>query len=402
MGVFLYLIILITIEYISSQDYCDIEKNCSECSFCGVDTDDYCSCDFYNGFCLNNDSTQYFDDNFLLNYDGCLNKSQESNICGDSSISITDGKTTIIDFDSTDKEKFLCYYYFTGSTKDNQFTFTINSQGEQEFDIYFIIYQQGNSPTVTRISSSIFNNKIELIKSNVEKGSIYFDVGKGENLNQVSINILYEKKEENKEEKKEDDPTTTVKTSKSSNSSSNIGLIVGIIIGIVALIVIIIVGICVYFHYKKKAKLRASSTSNTNNNTNQNINNISNSNYDMNPQLLSAINSNKQKLEQLFNTELTPTIYQKNKVTNDSYNCTICMENFIENKSVIVTTKCNHSFHQKCFKNWAYKNIICPKCPNCNNLILGPQDSAFQNITIPSSMDYTIQTMQTNQNTTTQ
>ena len=191
-----------------------------------------------------------------------------------------------------------------------------------------------------------------------------------------------------------------MKTSKSSNSSSNTGLIIGIIIGIVALIIIIIVGVCVYFHYKKKAKLRASTTSNTNNNTNQNIITISNSNYDMNPQLLtSAINHNKQQLEQLFNTELIPTIYKKNKVTNDSYNCTICMENFVENKSIIVTTKCKHSFHQKCFKNWAYKNIMCPKCPNCNYLILGPQDSAFQNITIPSSMDYTIQT---NQNTTTQ
>ena len=392
MGVFPYLIILLIIKCIISQDYCDIEKYCSECTYCGVDTNDYCSCDFNNGFCLNDDSTQYFDNNFLLNYDGCLTENKESYICGDSSLSIKDGQTTIIDFDSTDKEEFLCYYYFTGPNKENKFTFTINSQGEQEFDIYFVFYQQGNSPTVSMISSSTFNNKIVLIKSNLEKGSIYFDIGKGENLDKVSINILYEKKD--------DDSTTTVKTSKSSNSSSNTGLIIGIIIGIVALIIIIIVGVCVYFHYKKKAKLRASTTSNTNNNTNQNIITISNNNYDMNPQLLtSAINHNKQQLEQLFNTELIPTIYKKNKVTNDSYNCTICMENFVENKSIIVTTKCKHSFHQKCFKIWAYKNIMCPKCPNCNYLILGPQDSAFQNITIPSSMDYTIQT---NQNTTTQ
>jgi hypothetical protein len=104
----------------------------------------------------------------------------------------------------------------------------------------------------------------------------------------------------------------------------------------------------------------------------------------------------------LIKKQIEEIPYTKNFAEEYGDNCTICMENFIENKSVIVTTKCNHSFHQKCFKNWAYKNIICPKCPNCNNLILGPQDSAFQNITIPSSMDYTIQTMQTNQNTTTQ
>ena len=95
MGVFPYLIILLIIKCIISQDYCDIEKYCSECTYCGVDTDDYCSCDFNNGFCLNDDSTQYFDNNFLLNYDGCLTENKESYICGDSSLSIKDGQTTI-------------------------------------------------------------------------------------------------------------------------------------------------------------------------------------------------------------------------------------------------------------------------------------------------------------------
>ena len=390
MFIFSFLIISIFIQYISSQDYCDTDIFCSECTYCGLDTDDYCSCDFYNSFCLNEDSSEYFDSNFLLNYDGCLTSNQENEICGSSSLSIKNGETTTISYDSTDKTEFLCYYYFTGSSNNNQFTFTINSEGEQIFDLYFIIYQKDNSPTVTRISSSAFTNKFEIIKSDVEKGSIYFDVGDGQNLDRVSINILYNENQES------NDQTTTVTTSKS-NDSSNTGLIVGIIIGVVALIAIITVGICVYFHYKKKEKLKFSSV--TNSTSNQNAMNITDSNYNMNPQFLSIINNNKQKLEQMFKTELFPQLYQKNRVTNDCYNCTICMENFVENKSVIITAKCNHSFHEKCFKNWAYKNIICPKCPNCNYLILGPQDSALQNITIPSAMDYTIQT---NPNTITQ
>ena len=110
------------------------------------------------------------------------------------------------------------------------------------------------------------------------------------------------------------------------------------------------------------------------------------------PQYMSLINANKEKLDLMFKNELIPKIYNKNNVTNDCYNCTICMENFVDNSSKIVTTKCNHSFHEKCFKNWAFKNIINPKCPNCNYLILGPQDSNFQNITIPSSLDFTMQT----------
>ena len=392
MEFFSFLIISIIIPNISSQDYCDSNLFCSECTYCGFDTNDYCSCDFYHSFCLNEDKSENFNSDFLLNYDGCLTSNKESEICGGSSISIKDGETKTISYDSTDKTEFLCYYYFKGSSNNNKFTFTINSEGEQIFDIYLIIYQKDISPKVTSISSSAFTHKLEIIKSNVEEGSIYFDIGNGKNLDKVSINILYNENQD----KDNDDQTTTVTTSKS-NGSSNTGLIVGIIVGAVALIALITIGICVYFHYKKKEKLKISSA--TNSTLNQNVINVNDSNYKMNPQYLIAINKNKQKLEQMFTTELLPRFYEKNNVINDCYNCTICMENFIEKKSVIITTKCNHSFHEKCFKNWAYKNIICPKCPNCNYLILGPQDSALQNITIPSSMDYTIQT---NPNTITQ
>ena len=68
------------------------------------------------------------------------------------------------------------------------------------------------------------------------------------------------------------------------------------------------------------------------------------------------------------------------------------MEKLMDNTSIIIITKCNQSFHEKCFKNWVYKNIICPKCPNCNYLLLGPVDPNFQNLTISSYNDYTIQT----------
>ena len=244
MAIFSFLIISIIIQYISSQDYCDTEIFCSECIYCGLDTNDYCSCDFYNSFCLNEDSSEYFNSNFLLNYDGCLTSNLENEICGSSSLPIKDGETTTISFDSTNKTDFLCYYYFTCSSNDNQVTFTINSEGGQIFDLYFIIYQKDNSPIVTSISSSAFTNKFEIIKSDVEKGSIYFDVGNGQNLDKISINILYNENQD----KDKNDQTTTVTTSKSNNNSSNTGLIVGIIIGAVALITIITIVICVYFH----------------------------------------------------------------------------------------------------------------------------------------------------------
>ena len=90
----------------------------------------------------------------------------------------------------------------------------------------------------------------------------------------------------------------------------------------------------------------------------------------------------------MYKTELLPTTYNKNIANNDYNNCTICMEDFIDNKSKIITSKCGHIFHQKCFEKWVYKNIICPKCPNCNYFILGPEsDINIGDITIPSSIN---------------
>ena len=56
--------------------------------------------------------------------------------------------------------------------------------------------------------------------------------------------------------------------------------------------------------------------------------------------------------------------------TNDCYKCTICLEEFKEGLSEVVTTKCKHIFHLDCLRNWINNNFSLPKCPNCNELIL--------------------------------
>ena len=72
------------------------------------------------------------------------------------------------------------------------------------------------------------------------------------------------------------------------------------------------------------------------------------------------------------------------------------MEDFIDNSSMVITTKCGHTFHEQCFKKLIDKNIICPKCPNCNYLFLGPESEVIlHNISIPSTYGYTNQTFNT-------
>lgn len=81
--------------------------------------------------------------------------------------------------------------------------------------------------------------------------------------------------------------------------------------------------------------------------------------------------------------------YLKEKLFSDTYNkkfelfgmqCSICLENFEENKSIIIMGGCLHIFHQKCLSELAEKidinkriisQFICPTCRN--NLIDGSE-----------------------------
>ena len=81
--------------------------------------------------------------------------------------------------------------------------------------------------------------------------------------------------------------------------------------------------------------------------------------------------------------------YLKEKLISDTYNkkfelfgmqCSICLENFEENKSIIIMGGCLHIFHQKCLSELAEKvdinkriisQFICPTCRN--NLIDGSE-----------------------------
>ena len=55
----------------------------------------------------------------------------------------------------------------------------------------------------------------------------------------------------------------------------------------------------------------------------------------------------------------------------------------INNLSRVIITKCGHTFHKTCFKNYIYANLICPKCPICYNFLLEVKNKINTNISIP-------------------
>ena len=79
------------------------------------------------------------------------------------------------------------------------------------------------------------------------------------------------------------------------------------------------------------------------------------------------IETNRTLLMTLFQTKLRPQnyIYSKNEF---NANCTICLEDF-SLESLVIVCFCHHIFHADCLNTSLMKNLINPRCPNCNNSI---------------------------------
>jgi hypothetical protein len=74
--------------------------------------------------------------------------------------------------------------------------------------------------------------------------------------------------------------------------------------------------------------------------------------------------NNKLFIEKLFEQELKPQKYS-DKINEFKATCTICIEAFTDDSQSTVLF-CKHIFHPECLKDWLMKNLIMPKCPNCN------------------------------------
>ena len=87
--------------------------------------------------------------------------------------------------------------------------------------------------------------------------------------------------------------------------------------------------------------------------------------------------NNTIKANTLFDTILVEHLY-KEEYNQYGGGCSICLENFNKKSKVAITT-CKHVFHYKCIREWAFKNILCPKCPNCNHEILKEKEDNNMN-----------------------
>ena len=145
-----------------------------------------------------------------------------------------------------------------------------------------------------------------------------------------------------------------------SSSSKNLGLIIVIIIGVIVFIIGIIITIILINKKMKKE------------------------NYDESSSIVDKMKKNKTLADNLLK-ELKIEIYSKN-IIKDYSKCIICNKDFVDNLSRVITIKCGHTFHQPCFKNHIYANLIDQKCPICSRFLFEYNSEVKINLSNPTTL----------------
>ena len=356
---FIILFILIKLLFGQNQSYyCDKYNECENCTFCHENNTDYCSCNFNNGYCIYGEGV-YFSKEFLNHYDGCIkDNGNYTNICGDSDIELIDGEKNII-ISSTSSSNIVCYYNFIYLGSDNK-NISIRLQRSNIIypKFYLFLMNYIDDEIIVHTYQTFNTTNYELINIKAKKLSLYIDLlqpyfSDGLLLTFSIIN----------------NPVNNSGPKKGSKKK------ITIIISIICVVIVLVITVIITILIKSKNKNNIKNNNNINNESNENTYNTNESLTTNNIKDIEEVNKiekNKNKIDNLFKKEMRYKIYNKKNYSKYLY-CNICKEYFIDNSSVIVTTKCNHIFHLKCLKSNVYANIQNPKCPKCNYLFLGQE-----------------------------
>ena len=353
-----YIIVFFIFKQIFSN-YCGIDEFCSSCENCWESVEnEYCTCHFYNGFCYNNTKNSYsYNTSYLFRYDRnkCLSSYDLEEQCGISDLSSKINDKSFYKFFSFNNQYYLannnilCYYTINNNEKSNEDLLLeievnlnhkngINKNNNKNLMIIFV--QEFNSLTKTlyEINLNEFTNKVNIKIVEYQYISIYISLIKSNEFFSddeiVSMNIGA---------KKDNSKALRMKKYKYS-------------IAIICIICIICVASCFIIYiikYKRNRELMRLRVLRMHNNLNEVGNRID-------PQ------EKKNKLEKLFQTKLKKRKYLKKDNINETTACSICLEEFIENKSIVCITLCKHIFHYDCLHNWLFSENSNCQCPYCN------------------------------------
>lgn len=342
---FLLIIYIFNDLFILSLD-CTSYSECFNCSVCGDETSNTCSCQWDNEFKnCNNGASKSLTNNFYEYFTSCSDdhsKTITQKYCGKTHLELNNDNELVIsvpkNFNLYGTRNLYCEFYYKASGKKDTYyelKYEISSSYFTDLNKIFlylkVIY---NDETMT--SGYFSTRSISRDFDNVKEIYIYLYFSGGVNNLPFSLKI----------------------TKKGDETKLALYITIGLVI-----LACLLCALMIYFLSKKiseNARIRQRNLIQLALNRRVRQNNDASSSQNNEEE-------NGEKIEQLIKIVLAPKVFNK-KCEGD--NCTICIEDFIEGKSKVSITPCQHIFHYKCLCKWLRQNVLNPKCPNCNHNLL--------------------------------
>ena len=333
---------------------CTNYVDCFNCSVCEEDSTNKCECHWdTNSKACGSGTEKTFNDKHYGYFTSCTDDKSNSIIkqyCGETTLKLNDKGEVEINipkvYDRYGTSRLYCEYTFIPEdNKDVFFTikYEVTNENYNQMELFLSLLFIDETETSGYLSKNSFERDFDSIKQ--IKLGIYFKNG----LTSKPLSFLIKKKKDNTK------------------------LILYLTIGAIIL-ACIVCAIIIYFLSKKisqNARLRQRTLMEL-------AMERQRGEYDDRGSEAEIEEENRKKIEILLKTCLASKKFHKKYGAKDGNTCTICIEDFKEGRSNVSVTSCQHVFHYKCLSNWMIKNILNPKCPNCNYNLL--QDVNLQKL----------------------
>jgi len=238
-------------------------------------------------------------------------------------------------------QKLNCRYefenkYFKETSKNLTLIFEHSGNSntnDLDFFIIIMLYPNSNSPHIFDLTKTNFKNIKEIINlKQYSSFSLFIDIEPNTNIQEsISISLNY-----------------------MDNKKLSPIIILLIILGGLVFIILVILIISII-----KSKLKKNQRAGNRNSIRNNRNNVEPTQEELEK------NEKMKKIKQLFENDLVPHYYSKERDDKEYNGCTICLKKFRDNISKIYILPCGHIYHYKCLYNWLINNQHW-KCPICN------------------------------------
>ena len=371
------------------NEICSANIDCNKCDKCVIGDNTNALCEYGNLFCNNNNIINFFSEQKLSFINYYRQNSEANSICGEQSINVNSGSNgnTVIILGNENKNylkenSLHCNYeiknivdqkykaYLSLSLSLPSYLSENNSNNQLSFSVYVIF---PNSIDIFTDNNLRMKEKIIQINDD-DEFSILLDIHTINNYNELidikeSLNIKVKKKFKKKRDYQKDDEMLQDENGEGSTIHEFYKVICIIFAGILGLVILII------FILRNCLKRRFPRERPRQENILNQIVNI-NTNIENQKKEIEI----KKKIELLFNTKFITIKYSSNILGNANSSCSICLEKFVEDESMVSLTSCNHIFHYDCLKKWSEKNTGHFKCPNCNYDFLKEEEPMIINV----------------------